>query len=122
MGAECLQRLVLLAEHELRRRVALHRDGLRGAARDQPRDRAQQALESRATALGRTFHGPGERTPRLVVIDLAETTFMDCCGMSALLRGAHLAAGQGRRLRAVNPIGIPLTVLQLTGVLGILAD
>ncbi len=57
----------------------------------------------------------------LVVIDLAETTFMDCCGVTALLRGARLAAGQGRRLRAVNPTGIPLTVLQLTGVLGILA-
>lgn len=58
----------------------------------------------------------------LVVVDLAETTFMDCFGMSALVRGARLAAGNGRRLRVVNPTGIPLIVLQLTGVLRLLAD
>ena len=58
----------------------------------------------------------------LVVIDLAETTFMDCFGMSVLVRGARLAAGDDRRLRAVNPTGIPLIVLQVTGVLGLLAD
>jgi anti-anti-sigma factor len=58
----------------------------------------------------------------LVVIDLAEATFMDCFGLSALVRGARLAAGNGRRLRVVNPTGIPLIVLQLTGVFGILPD
>jgi anti-anti-sigma factor len=58
----------------------------------------------------------------LVLIDLAETTFMDCFGMRALVRGAQLAAANGRRLRAINPTGIPLIVLQLTGVLRILAD
>lgn len=58
----------------------------------------------------------------LVVVDLAETTFMDCFGMSALVRGARLAAGDGRRLRVVNPTGLPLIVLQLTGVLRRFAD
>ena len=58
----------------------------------------------------------------LVVIDLAKTTFMDCFGMNALVRGACLAAGNGRTLRAINPTGIPLMVLQLTGVFAILAD
>ena len=58
----------------------------------------------------------------LVVIDLAETTFMDCCGMSALIRGARLATDHGRRLRAINPTGMTLIVLHLTGVLGFLAD
>ena len=58
----------------------------------------------------------------LVVIDLAETTFLDCAGMSALIRGARLAADNGRRLRAVNATGIALIVLQITGVAGTLLD
>lgn len=58
----------------------------------------------------------------LVLIDLAETTFMDCFGMTALVRGAQLAASNGRRLRVINPTGIPLMVLQLTGAFATLAD
>jgi anti-anti-sigma factor len=58
----------------------------------------------------------------LVVVDLAETTFMDCFGLSALIRGARLAADNGRRLRAVNATGIALIVLEATGVAGILTD
>jgi anti-anti-sigma factor len=58
----------------------------------------------------------------LVVVDLAETTFMDCFGMSALIRGARLAADHGRRLRVVNATGIALIVLRTTGVSGILTD
>jgi anti-anti-sigma factor len=58
----------------------------------------------------------------LVVIDLAETTFMDCLGMSALIRGARLAADNGRQFRAVNAAGIALIVLQITGVAGVLLD
>jgi anti-sigma B factor antagonist len=58
----------------------------------------------------------------IVVVDLAETTFMDCFGMSTLIRGSRLAADSGRRLRAVNAAGIPLIVLQTTGVSGILTD
>jgi anti-anti-sigma factor len=58
----------------------------------------------------------------LIVIDLAETTFMDCFGMSALVRGARLAADNGRRLRAVNATGIALIVLQITRVADNLLD
>lgn len=58
----------------------------------------------------------------LVVIDLAETTFMDCCGLTALIRGARLAADNGHRFRAVNATGVALIVLQITGVAGILSD
>jgi anti-anti-sigma factor len=58
----------------------------------------------------------------LVVIDLAETTFMDCFGMTALIRGARLAAENGRRFQAVNATGIALIVLQITGVAAILLD
>ena len=58
----------------------------------------------------------------LVVVDLAEVTFMDCFGMSALIRGAWLAADHGSRLRVVNATGIALIVLQTTGVAAILAD
>jgi anti-anti-sigma factor len=58
----------------------------------------------------------------LVVIDLAETTFMDCFAMRALVRGARLAADNGCRFRATNATGIALIVLQVTGVASILMD
>lgn len=58
----------------------------------------------------------------VVILDLAETTFMDCYGMSALIRGARLAADHGRRLRVVNATGIALIVLRTCGVLAILSD
>jgi len=52
-----------------------------------------------------------------VVIDLAEIGFMDCFGMSALIRGRQLADQRGRGFQVVNATGIPLIVLQTTGVL-----
>jgi anti-anti-sigma factor len=58
----------------------------------------------------------------VVVVDLAQTTFMDCYGMSALIRGARLAGDHGRRLRVVNATGIALIVLRTSGVLAILSD
>jgi anti-anti-sigma factor len=58
----------------------------------------------------------------VVVVDLAETTFLDCYGMSALIRGARLAAVHGERLRVVNATGIALIVLRTCGVLAILSD
>ncbi|HEY7175692.1 MAG TPA: STAS domain-containing protein, partial [Micromonosporaceae bacterium] len=45
-----------------------------------------------------------------VVVDLAKTTFMDCFGMGALIRGRRLADDAGVRFRVANPSGIPLTV------------
>jgi anti-anti-sigma factor len=53
----------------------------------------------------------------LVVVDLAETGFMDCYGMSALIRGRRLADSHGRRFRLMNVAGIPAIVLKTTGVL-----
>jgi anti-anti-sigma factor len=53
----------------------------------------------------------------LVVVDLAETGFMDCYGMSALIRGRRLADDHGRRFRLVKAAGIPAMVLKTTGVL-----
>jgi len=52
-----------------------------------------------------------------VVIDLAEVTFMDCGGMSALIGGRRLAAQAGRALHVRGARGIPLIVLRITGVL-----
>jgi hypothetical protein len=42
--------------------------------------------------------------------------------MSALIRGARLAAVHGERLRVVNATGIALIVLRTCGVLAILSD
>jgi anti-anti-sigma factor len=58
----------------------------------------------------------------VVVVDLAETTFLDCYGLSALIRGARLAGDHGRRLRVTNATGIALIVLRTCGVLAILSD
>jgi anti-anti-sigma factor len=52
-----------------------------------------------------------------VIVDLTETTFMDCYGMGALIRGRRLADDAGARFRVANPSGIPLIVLALSGVL-----
>jgi hypothetical protein len=47
---------------------------------------------------------------------------MDCFGLSALIRGARLAADNGRQFRAVNAAGVALIVLQITGVAAVLLD
>src|SRR5262245_5610863 len=52
-----------------------------------------------------------------VVVDLTATTFMNCYGMGALIRGRCLADDAGVRFRVANASGIPLVVLALSGVL-----
>ncbi|GGM31457.1 STAS domain-containing protein [Dactylosporangium sucinum] len=47
-----------------------------------------------------------------IVVDLAETRFIDSAGINALLRGRR----QHERLRVVNATGIVLDVLKLGGV------
>jgi anti-anti-sigma factor len=56
-----------------------------------------------------------------VVVDVAEVTFMDCFGMSALLHGRALADKKSWTFEVRNPTGIVHTVMRLTGVLDYLS-
>jgi anti-sigma B factor antagonist len=55
--------------------------------------------------------------PAHVVIDLTELKFLDCAGLQALIYGRTLAQSRSGRLEIRNARGLPLAVLQLTGVL-----
>jgi anti-anti-sigma factor len=57
-----------------------------------------------------------------IVVDLAGITFMDCYGLSALIRGRRSASQAGRRFRATNAAGIARIVLDMTGVSGYLGE
>jgi anti-anti-sigma factor len=57
---------------------------------------------------------------RLVEVDLAGVTFLDCATIGALVSGYNAACALGVRLRVVRPTGFPLRVLRLTGVLRLL--
>jgi anti-anti-sigma factor len=52
-----------------------------------------------------------------VTVDLAEVSFMDCYGMSALILGRAMADERSCAYRIVGATGVPLLVLRVTGVL-----
>ncbi|WP_460349999.1 STAS domain-containing protein [Actinoallomurus acanthiterrae] len=54
---------------------------------------------------------PGDQ----VVLDLTGTAFMDCSGLSALLRVRREAGRDGGMVRLATPRRIPALVLRLTG-------
>jgi anti-sigma B factor antagonist len=56
----------------------------------------------------------------LVVVDLAALRFMDSSGLHALVTAFEAARERGRHLYAVNASGSVATVLEMTGVLGLL--
>ena len=57
-----------------------------------------------------------QRDPAVMVIDLREVTFMDCCGMSTLIEAHRFRRTRGRPLYFVRgPLGAH-RVLALTGV------
>lgn len=51
-----------------------------------------------------------------VVVDLAETNFLDSAGIAALVAGYHAARRAAREYAIVNAHGTVAQVLQLTGV------
>jgi anti-sigma B factor antagonist len=55
-----------------------------------------------------------------VVVDLAGIAFMDCHGLSALIRGRRSAREAGRGFRVTNAVGIARVVMDMTGVSGYL--
>jgi anti-sigma B factor antagonist len=62
-----------------------------------------------------------EPPPRRLVIDLAETTFCDSTGVGALIDARNVAADHGTDLVVINPNGMTRTVMDVTGVLPVLA-
>jgi anti-anti-sigma factor len=57
-----------------------------------------------------------------VVVDLTDLRFMDCFGLSALIRGRQVADAHGVGYTIAHPSGTPLLVLAITGVLDYLAN
>lgn len=51
-----------------------------------------------------------------ICVDLSAVTFLDSSGIAVLLRGRRDADGRGVAYRVAGAHGIPLQVLELTGV------
>lgn len=58
---------------------------------------------------------------QVVIVDLAEVGFLDSSGVHELVVAHHAARGRGGRLYVENPTGAVATVLDLTGVAGLLS-
>jgi anti-anti-sigma factor len=69
------------------------------------------------TAVAGTLRTDGVR---LVEADFTGVRFLDACGVSALLRAHNAAEAHGKTLRIHGVNGLPLRVLEITGVLGLL--
>ena len=59
------------------------------------------------------------RTAELI-IDLNQVSFLDSTGISALIKGLHLATDRGVRYHVANPGAHVYRVLDLSGVLSVL--
>lgn len=55
-----------------------------------------------------------------VDVDLTEVTLLDASGVGVLLAARNRAIARGRTLRVYGAAGLPLRVLEITGVLGLL--
>ncbi|GIH19913.1 STAS domain-containing protein [Rugosimonospora africana] len=53
---------------------------------------------------------------RAVIVDLADVSFLDSSGISALLKGRRLADGKGKGFRVEAARGMVREVLTITGV------
>jgi anti-anti-sigma factor len=62
-----------------------------------------------------------EQAPAVLDVDLAGCTFLDCAGIGALVGARNAAVQTGCRLRVTNPRPIVRRVLELTGLLDVLA-
>jgi anti-anti-sigma factor len=58
--------------------------------------------------------------PRCFEVELAEVTFLDCSGVTALVVAGQAAGRTGCQLRIMNPQPVVRRVLTLTGLLGAL--
>jgi anti-sigma B factor antagonist len=54
-----------------------------------------------------------------LIVDLSDVTFLDCAGIGVLVYGRHLAQQHGLGYEIRNATGMPLLLLQMTGVLGL---
>lgn len=61
-----------------------------------------------------------EHAPAFLGVDLAEVTFLDCAGISALVEVRNAAVLAGHRMWIVHPQPIVRRVLKVTGLLGML--
>ena len=59
---------------------------------------------------------------QVVVVDLAEVTFIDSTGVHSLVTAHHAALAAGGRVHVRNAVGPVATVLDLTGVGVLLAE
>jgi stage II sporulation protein AA (anti-sigma F factor antagonist) len=55
-----------------------------------------------------------------VEVDLADVTVLDASGIGVLLAARNRARTRGKELRVAGATGLPLTVLETTGVLDVL--
>lgn len=76
-----------------------------------PRGRLTMASAAELKALVERAVGSGRR---LVVVDLAETAFMDSSGLGAVVGGLRSARAAGGDLRIARPTEQVSTVLELT--------
>ena len=53
---------------------------------------------------------------RDVVVDLTETTFLDSCGLGALVWASHRMHAAGGTLTILNPVGSVAKVIDVAGV------
>ncbi|MDT9592468.1 STAS domain-containing protein [Nocardioides zeae] len=78
-----------------------------------PRGRLNMvAARELRTTLTRLIEGGSTR----VVVDLAETTFLDSSGLGALISGLKSARQAGGDLRVARPTPAVLTVFELTNI------
>ena len=63
----------------------------------------------------------GEQTLAVLDVDFAGVTFLDCCGVGALVAVRDVAVQTGVQMRVTNLQRIVRLVLDLVGLLGVLA-
>jgi anti-anti-sigma regulatory factor len=56
----------------------------------------------------------------MVEVDLSRVTILDAAAVGVLLAARHAAACRGRGLRVCGATGLPLYILEITGVAGLL--
>jgi anti-anti-sigma factor len=61
-----------------------------------------------------------DQRPAALDVDLAEVTFLDCTGITALVDARNAAVQTGYQIRVSHPQPIVRRVLDLTGLLGVL--
>jgi anti-anti-sigma factor len=61
-----------------------------------------------------------EQTPAVLVVDLADVTFLDCTGIGALVAARNAAISAGAQVRVSHPQPAVRRLLDLAGLLGVL--